>query len=83
MIDLAKAAASSITAASQAAQEGSFRGAAEMMSAGSTGFMRLPANACAVGYTDTDTTFIVHWNGKAWKRQPTPRLASGSGLFGV
>src|SRR5215472_7971516 len=29
-------------------------------------------NAWAVGYTDTDTTLIVHWNGKVWKRQPSP-----------
>ena len=40
-------------------------------------------NAWAVGYTagETSATLIAHWNGKAWKRVPSPNPGSSSRLL--
>jgi hypothetical protein len=40
------------------------------------------SNAWAVGSTDSGKTLILHWNGKAWKRVPSPS-PGGSSLAGV
>jgi hypothetical protein len=40
------------------------------------------SNAWAVGSTGTKT-LIVHWNGTAWKRVPSPTPAAGGFLGGV
>ncbi len=47
-------------------------------------------DAWAVGYTGMGprtcgrcTTLILHWNGKAWKRVPSPNPSAGSMLAGV
>ena len=47
-------------------------------------------DAWAVGYTGLGphtcrhcTTLILHWNGTAWKRVPSPNRSAGSVLYGV
>jgi hypothetical protein len=40
-------------------------------------------NAWAVGSDDKGKTLIVHWNGTAWKRVPSPSLGGYASLSGV
>ncbi len=40
-------------------------------------------NAWAVGYTEDGFTFIVHWDGTAWRRVPSPSPGRGAVLTGV
>jgi hypothetical protein len=40
-------------------------------------------NAWAVGAAGTGKTLILHWNGKEWKRVPSPTPGVGGQLYGV
>jgi hypothetical protein len=65
------------TAAGRASAAG--RGPVPPPGAGFPGAAWHPARAAASG----DTTLIMHWNGSAWQRVPSPRLAAMGTLMSV